>query len=105
MYDCESDGSYGMIIALDYDDTYTRDPQMWDLLIATAKARGHTVICVTMRYPQEGEQVLKALSGKVDDIIFTSRKAKYDYVTKTQGFVPSVWIDDSPWFIFNGAKA
>lgn len=94
-----------MIIALDYDDTYTRDPQLWDAFIAMSKHRGHTVVCVTMRYPNEGDNVRKALAGKVDDIIFTSRQAKYDFVTKNHGYVPSVWIDDSPWFVFNGAKA
>ena len=42
-----------MIIALDYDDTYDRDPPFWDQVIAAAARCGHTVIVVTMRHEHE----------------------------------------------------
>lgn len=92
-----------MLIALDYDDTYTRDPEFWDDFIVSLKKRGHSIICVTMRYEQDGSDVQKALGDKVERIIFTGRKAKYDYVVK-YGYMPSVWIDDMPWFILMDAK-
>ena len=43
----------GVIIALDYDDTYDCDPLFWDQLIAAAARCGHTVIVVTMRHEHE----------------------------------------------------
>lgn len=94
-----------MLIALDYDDTYTRDPHFWDTMIQFAKMRGHHVICVTMRFEQEGADVIRDLEGKVDQIIFTARQAKYDFVFAKLGVVPSVWIDDNPFLICFDAKA
>ena len=91
-----------MILALDYDETYTRDPIFWNEVIALAARRGHSVICATMRYPFEGREVVEALGHVVEDIVFTSRKAKHNSV-EDAGYIPSVWIDDSPNFIHNDA--
>lgn len=91
-----------MLLALDYDDTYTRDPKFWDEVIMLARMNGHTVICATMRYPHEGIDVVAALEGKVEQIIFTSRKAKHGAV-HAAGYMPSVWIDDSPHWIHTDA--
>jgi hypothetical protein len=93
-----------MIIALDYDDTYTRDPEFWDQVVALAKSRGHMVVCATMRSKAEGTQVVRDLYSKVDQIYFTDRKAKWDYVTKKLGVTPSVWIDDNPYLILMDAR-
>ena len=48
-----------MLIALDFDETYTRDPEFWDIVIANATQRGHAVICATMRkdVPHEADEV------------------------------------------------
>lgn len=42
-----------MIISLDYDNTYTRDPKFWLEFVKRSIDCGHTVICVTMRYERE----------------------------------------------------
>jgi len=39
-----------MLIALDYDGTYTADPIFWDTFIASAQSHGHGVACITMRH-------------------------------------------------------
>ena len=92
-----------MLLALDYDDTYTRDPEFWDAVIELAKQRGHSVICATMRYLQEGADVEAALLGKVKNFIYTGRTAKHNAV-HAAGYIPSVWIDDSPhWIHMDGA--
>jgi hypothetical protein len=93
-----------MLLALDYDDTYTRDPEFWDAVIELAKQRGHSVICATMRYLHEGADVEAALLGKVENIIYTGRKAKHNAV-HAAGYMPSVWIDDSPHWIHMDAAA
>ena len=90
-----------MLFALDYDETYTRDPELWDAFITLAKARGHSFICATMRHEHEGEEIKKNLGHQVEKIIFTGRKAKFDFVNNA-GYYPSVWIDDMPHFLFNG---
>jgi len=80
-----------MRIALDYDNTYTLDPSLWNGFIKAAQARGHDVRIVTMRYPHETIQ-----SAPVD-VTYTSRKAKSSAVSA------DVWIDDSPCWIYQDA--
>ena len=92
-----------MMLAIDYDETYTEDPEFWDYMIYFAKSRGHSVICATMRYESEGEEVMAALGEKVERIIFTGRKAKHKFVQEA-GYYPSVWIDDSPHWLFQDSK-
>lgn len=91
-----------MNISLDYDNTYTRDPILWNVFVANARGLGHKVYCVTMRTPEEGMQVFHDLSGKVDGIAFTSRQAKKDYMF-AQGIAIDVWIDDMPLFCIEDA--
>lgn len=88
-----------MLIALDYDKTYTLHPEFWDVFLDSAKKNGHSVICASMRYESEGKDVLDALSKKVDRIIFTSRKAKSAFLNEIN-IKPDVWIDDSPFWIY-----
>lgn len=90
-----------MIISLDYDDTYTRDPIAWNDFIKLMQNRGHTVLCVTMRYAAEGREVKEALDNTVE-IFFTGRQAKQKFMLD-RGINVSVWIDDSPWFITDNA--
>ena len=86
-----------MRIGLDYDGTFTLDPQFWLAFIESAKANGHEVICVTMRFPDE----------PVDmpiPVIYTSRVAKAFHMAAI-GRLPDVWIDDSPHWIYQGAAS
>ena len=94
-----------MIVALDYDDTYTRDPSMWNDFIDLLQRNNHTVYCVTMRYPQEAQAVREALANRVDGIFCTGRKAKRPFMY-ARGIQVSVWIDDEPgWILTDAADA
>lgn len=77
-----------MLIALDYDKTYTADPALWDDFVQSAQNRGHTVKIVTMRTPQE------AIDNVSIEIVYTSRKAKSTVVSA------DIWIDDSPHWVY-----
>jgi UDP-galactopyranose mutase len=89
-----------MNISLDFDDTYTRDPILWDNFVVNARRHGHKVYVVTMRYKEEGQEVYEALAENVDQIIFTGRMAKKPYV-EAKGIDISVWIDDNPFAVYN----
>ena len=80
-----------MIIALDYDKTYTADPTLWNGFIFAAKARKHDVKIVTMRYPSE------IITAPPAEVVYTSRKAKRKF------FAADIWIDDSPQWIYSDA--
>lgn len=92
-----------MNLSLDYDNTYTLDPEMWNAIIDVIKLRGHKVYVVTLRTPSEGDDVRRQLADKVEAIIFTARSAKMDCV-QMLGISIDVWIDDMPWFILHDAK-
>ena len=96
-----------MNISLDFDDTYTRDPEMWDLFIELAKHRGHTVYCITARPPtkENKEEVYDSIGQRVgkENCLFTDclAKAKYAY---DRGIRIDVWIDDLPSNVDNNKR-
>jgi hypothetical protein len=91
-----------MTISLDFDRTFTKDPDLWIAFCDLARARGHKVICVTMRNekPHQADEVRAAIGPHVDDIVFTSYKAKIPHVGGL-GVKIDVWIDDDPHTILN----
>ena len=84
-----------MNIALDYDDTYTRDPAMWNQCLSIMRAGGHKIYVVTWRTEEECKNIYTLLRGHVHAVYATSRKAKDKYMY-SQGIRIDVWIDDNP---------
>jgi isopentenyl diphosphate isomerase/L-lactate dehydrogenase-like FMN-dependent dehydrogenase len=82
-----------MIVAMDYDDTFDKDPVMWGNCMTLMKAAGHTVLCVTMRYDTEEERI-----GMDVPVFYTGRRAKRAFMQRANIFV-DVWIDDNPEFV------
>jgi len=93
-----------MLIALDYDGTYTADKEMWDVFIHQARLRGHQIVVATMRFdiPAEADIVRLELEENVDHMIFTGRKAKKQFL-RNQQLVPDIWIDDNPDWLYEDA--
>jgi hypothetical protein len=81
------------IIALDYDDTYTADPELFDQFISAAKDRGHLVVCVTYRH--EHTPIKRDIGIEV---FYTNGKPKAEHMREV-GLSPDVWIDDWPELI------
>lgn len=86
-----------MIIAIDYDNTYTADPAMWDEAIKLFQFCHHSVICVTARPEIMGQVVLDSI-GKLVPVLCAGGEWKRDFALK-HGYKVDVWIDDSPEFI------
>jgi len=94
-----------MNIAIDFDDTYTRDPQMWDKFIGLAQLSGHTVYCVTARSHNYDPEVLDSI-GKVVGVgncYFTAMQGKRAYMYANNINI-NVWIDDTPDMIVRGIE-
>jgi hypothetical protein len=88
-----------LLIALDYDDTYTQDPEFWLLFVKNAQLRGHEVVCATMRCPIGNEDMDPRLLAMVK-VEFTCGQAK-KIVLNSRSIYPHIWIDDRPdWIIF-----
>lgn len=81
-----------MLIALDYDRTFTTDPDGWRAVVALMRARGHEFICVTGRKTPPSALHEPAIPMRIicagDD--FKSRAAL------RTGLHVDVWIDDMP---------
>lgn len=89
-----------MTIAIDYDDTYTVDPDFWNDVIMLAQRRGHEVVVVTAR--PNTDDTRSELRG-VFDIMEVSchcsgDEPKADYARRN-GLAVDVWVDDSPGWI------
>lgn len=88
-----------MNIALDYDDTFTADKQLWEPFVFSALQRGHDIRFVTFRFEHPN-------GYSNDDIRFDSARmgipvifcdgVQKDVVTRDLGFVVDIWIDDFP---------
>lgn len=89
----------GMKIALDYDGTFTLDPNLWCFFLGMCKARGHDVRIITMRKPEMPIAWPDDLNeGYKVPVIYTSNMQKREYC-ESVGFHVDIWIDDTPEFI------
>lgn len=84
-----------MNIAIDFDDTYTADTDLWDLFVRQARARNHNVYCVTWR----SEQQPIYGDSPWTDVIYCDLKAKRE-VCYSRNIYIDVWCDDNPHAIF-----
>jgi hypothetical protein len=80
-------------IGLDFDNTYSADPSLWDEFIAIAQKKGHRVICVTARRDTEENIEIVKIPGI--PTIFTSLGSKIEKTNKL-GLEIDIWIDDDP---------
>jgi hypothetical protein len=86
-----------MLIALDYDDTFTSDTQCWREVIEVLQKHGHEVIIATSRFKIYGNQ--QEIEGSTGlPVLFCEHNAKAESAKK-HGIVPDIWIDDDPWAI------
>lgn len=81
-----------MRIALDYDDTYTKDPTLWNKFINLVRSRHHEIVICTCRGTLYNEDMIFP-SNMI--IYYTSGKSKKPYM-ESIGIKIDVWIDDCP---------
>jgi hypothetical protein len=94
-----NDGQGPFTIGIDFDDTYSRDPELWDAFIASAKARGHKVVCVTCR-PETLENVQECDIPGV--LTYCTSMSPKEWYMREKGIEVDVWIDDCPDCVKNG---
>ena len=90
-------------ICIDYDGTYTLFPELLDCIIDKSLSLGYRVVLATMRYDYEITPGLQELINKVNEVVFTGRKAKLPYLS-SKGIIPDIWIDDNPIWLLNDSK-
>lgn len=92
----------GHVVAIDFDDTISDNPEAWLRVMSTLECCGYTVVVVTWRpegyYPED----LQFLVDKGYKIYYTALEAKQAFMAK-QGVDIAIWIDDNPFAILNDA--
>lgn len=87
-------------IALDYDNTYTADPYLWEGFITMALNAGHNIFIVTYRddrYDKNDE--LQFLEEDDVPVYYTRGAAKkwwMDQFAPDEHAKVDIWIDDRP---------
>ena len=77
-----------MKIALDFDNTFSVDPELWLHFVNMARLRGHEVKIVTSRHPGNSPPFPFPQFGlEVIHCSFTAKRKHYQ---------ADVWIDDDP---------
>lgn len=86
-----------MVVAIDYDNTWTLDPALWGAFCHLLRGRGHRVILCSQRPPDHecSVEVCVAVDGQVDGVVLCSGKSKRQAAAE-QGWAVDVWVDDFP---------
>lgn len=85
-----------MLIALDYDNTYSTDPTNWKAFVKQMQQYGYTFICATSRpKTAENKRILGCSIGEFMPIIFCNHEPK-KRICDRLGYPVDIWIDDRP---------
>lgn len=85
-----------LVIAIDFDETFTADCQLWCEFILNAQKRGHKVICVSARRNEfsHRRELTEALPEGVEVLLsYGTPKRMY---AEAHGHQVDIWIDDLP---------
>ena len=83
-----------LAIGIDFDDTITAAPEMFEEIIGIIKKHRHYVVIVTARDEGDYDDMLVEFEKIVDAVQFTNGRAKQD---EAEGI--DIWIDDFPLHI------
>ena len=93
-----------MLIALDFDGTYTLDPSFWMGFIRQAQERGHFVHIVTLRHAE-----IDRLANEMEfinrgvTVVYCDGHSKLE-VAKERGLEYDIWIEDDPRCVSQGTR-
>ena len=82
-----------MLFAIDYDYTYTEDPELWKAFIKLAEDKGHSFVCVTGRSVPPG---MGEIQFPVQVNIVCAGDVAKRIAAEKAGYKVDVWIDDMP---------
>ena len=90
----------GLVISIDYDQTFTEAPGLWLSFVEEACQMGNTVIMTTGREDNEANraELMSALGGDSDvaAVIFAGPDQSKRVAAAAAGYTVNIWIDDNP---------
>lgn len=102
--DWTAPGGAKLLIAIDFDDTYTADVAFWRGMIQLGQGVGHRFICVSGRRDSfdNRRELQQALPEGVPVILSYDEPKRQ--CAKRLGFEPDIWIDDHPEAVVDGSR-
>ena len=91
--------SGGLLISIDYDQTFTAAPGLWRSFIQDATARGNRVVCITRREDSEAnrEELRLAFADlELADMVLAGPERQKRDAAAAAGLEVDIWIDDCP---------
>ena len=92
--------SESLLIALDWDGTAGADWEFWSAFVKSAQAHGHRVFIATSRAEDECDEIKKAVAPLGLRIVATNGAPKIKAVDDLASYLPDIWIDDQPHWLF-----
>jgi HK97 family phage prohead protease len=91
----------GLLISLDFDQTFTAAPGLWRSFMTEALARGNRVCCVTRREDNEKNREELRLAfgehfGDLAGVVLAGPDRRKRSAAADAGLSPDIWIDDKP---------
>lgn len=86
-----------MLIAIDFDRTWTEDPELWQAFMLVGRTRGHRFVMVTGRKAWSDDMARAGLPLDLP-IVYAGDEFKQRAAAQA-GFNVGVWIDDMPGMI------
>ena len=92
-----------MTISIDYDKTFSSDPEMWGQFAKSSAASGNQVVMISRRpdTEQDRNEITAALgdyASSFSSVLLVGEQFK-DAAAKAAGINVDVWVDDSPQFV------
>jgi len=84
-----------MIIGLDWDNTFTKDVDLWQSFVLQANAKEHQVYITTSR---SDDIPIEFIPDGLKGIVYCNFIAKKQ-ATEALGIKVDIWIDDDPQWI------
>jgi HK97 family phage prohead protease len=91
----------GLLISIDFDQTFTAAPGLWRSFMTEALARGNRVCCVTRREDTEKNREELRLAfgehfGDLAGVVLAGPDRRKRSAAADAGLSPDIWIDDKP---------
>lgn len=91
-------------IAIDYDETYTASPELWDSFILHALELGHKPFICTYRDDRYDKDEDLLFLEEVVEVVYTRGVAKKWWCEQFGPGDVSIWIDDKPERIYENSS-
>ena len=94
-----------LTFGMDWDDTFTAEPELFSEFIRNAEKRGHRVVFITGRrrdYESEMDVRITQIAYGLNQTVIWAEMGSKLFAVEQRGINVDVWIDDDPRKLVHG---